>query len=122
MNVDEFVSASEAARMLGVTRQRVSAMIRDGDLPAVHPWPRAVRINRQHLAAWAAGERPVPVHRTATRNYVLYEADVDSIDELSIDQLRALCLRFIGQRRPLWSADEARTWADQMADQLTARS
>lgn len=116
------MSASEAARMLGVSRQRVSAMIRDGDLPALHPWPRAVRIPRAALLAWQGGQRPEPVHRTAARQWVLWEADASSIDELDEVSVRALCRRFIDERRSEWSAEAKREWAAKTARSLVSRS
>lgn len=122
MNLDDYVSASEASRLLGVSRQRVSAMIREGDLPAVHPWPRAVRISRAALDAYLAGDRPPAVHRTAARHWVLYECDVESMDALTSEQLRVALVAFIGERRPRWAMDERRDWASRMADRLAARS
>jgi excisionase family DNA binding protein len=50
---DDYISGAEAASILGVSRQRVSQLVESGDLPAVRPWPRAIRIPRAAVEAWA---------------------------------------------------------------------
>lgn len=122
MNPDDYVSAAEAARMLGVSRQRVSQMIHTGALPGVHPWPRAVRVPRAAIDAWVAGERPKPIHRTAARQYVLFVSEAGSIDMIDRAQLAALCRQFATERRPEWGPGEVRRWADKMADNLLANA
>jgi excisionase family DNA binding protein len=120
MNPDDYLSAAETARVLGVSRQRVSAMITEGDLPAVYPWPRAVRIPRSAVEAWKAGDRPEPVHRTAARHYVLYEGDVMSIDSLSEEEINALCRKFIRERRPNLRPVDIEAWSKSMTATLIA--
>jgi excisionase family DNA binding protein len=118
---EDYLSAAAVARILGVSRQRVSTMVREGDLPAVYPWPRAVRIPRSAVDAWVKGERRVPITRTAARQFVVETAGVATIEQLLLPASRKLCRQFINERRPEWSVSERREWVDDMADYLASR-
>jgi excisionase family DNA binding protein len=122
MSADEWVSASEAARIMGVSRQRVGAMVNEGDLDAVRPWPRAVRIRMSDVAQWMDGHRPLPIHRTACRTYVLEHAGVETFDAVDVDTATRLTSQFIAERRPLWLSERAETYVFQMLPRLLARS
>jgi predicted DNA-binding transcriptional regulator AlpA len=121
VNPDQYVSAAEAARILGVTRQRVSTMVNDGDLPGtVYPWPRAVRIPLASIEAWKAGKRRIPVTRTAARAYVLAAEGAASAEWVSLPKIRKHTRAFIDERRPEWTPVARRAWAYEMADAIAS--
>ena len=50
----EAVGPSEAARLLGIGRNRMRAILASGELPAVRLGPRSIRIPVSALRAWLA--------------------------------------------------------------------
>lgn len=57
----DLLSVPESAELLGVTRQRVLAIIRDGRLVPVIRRPRMTLLHREDVEAYAARRRePVP--------------------------------------------------------------
>jgi excisionase family DNA binding protein len=105
---DDFVNTTEAAEMLGVSRQRVSAMVRDGILPAVRPWPRAVRIARADIAAYLQGDGLPPIHLTAVRGFI------NNSGIVGVRRRKAAIREYIDERRPAWPEAERKAWADTM--------
>jgi excisionase family DNA binding protein len=118
----EYVTAAEAARILGVSRQRVVTMVRDGDLPCIRPWPRQVLIHRDALSAWQAGERREPVTMMAARRFVLDCTEADTVGEVSPSLMADCLIRFIAERRPEWDGPARSDWMTDMAARLHRRS
>lgn len=121
MTKDSHVSASYAARMLGVSRQRVSTMVREGDLPAVRPWGRALLIPRDAIEAWKRGERPPSISTMAVRKFVLDASEADALDSIGPARMNSLCRSFIAQARPNWTRDEQHKWAEAVSARLVGR-
>lgn len=114
MSESEYVSAAEAGRILGVSRQRVSQMLSDGDLPHVKPWPRAVRIPRTAIESWQRGERRMPVTKTAMRSYILASEGVDDLGELDATEISDVCDGYIYTARPEWDEAQKDEWVQEM--------
>lgn len=111
----DYINLTEAADMLGVTRQRLSHMVRDGDIAHIRPWPRSVLVKTTDVEAWQAGERVrQPVHKTAARQYVLDRTEADSVDEVNLHTLHSLLYEFISDRRDDLNSDNRRLWAEGM--------
>ncbi len=109
----------DAANLLGVSRSRVGAMVKEGALPCLRPWPRTVLVKRSAVLAWQAGERPTPVHKTAARQYVVRHNDAESVHALSIGVIKATLREFIEERRD-WEWDIRQRWVEGMAAILMA--
>jgi len=110
LTTEDYVNASEAARMLGVSRQRVAAMVRDDEIDHVRPWPRQVLIPRSAIDAYAHGDRRPPIHKTACRDWILAHERADSIDNIDADRVGQLCVAFIVASRPDWDATSIQNW------------
>ncbi len=57
--VKEWLRVSEAADLLGLTRQRTYELIARGELPAVRIGERSIRVNRPELERFLLEERRV---------------------------------------------------------------
>lgn len=118
---DDYVTAAEAARILGVSRQRVAAMVRDNEIDFVRPWPRQVLIHRVVLDRWMNGDRPVPIHKTACRQWILQREGIDTLDTLNVQYLWNVTREFIDHHRPGWDEQSKNNWATGMHRLLTSR-
>jgi excisionase family DNA binding protein len=118
----EYVNASEAARILGVSRQRVAKMVMNDEIEFVRPWPRQVLIPRIALAGWMRGDRPTPIHKTACRRWILDRENVDNLDALELDYLTELVAVFIAERRPEWDTESKANWCVGMIRLLGGRA
>ena len=105
---EDFVTASEAARLLGVTRQRVANMIRDNELDAVRPWPRTVLIRKADIDAYMQGVRPTPIHKTAVRRWLFMQEGARH--GIPLETLTPLVRRFIAEHRPQWDERSRDNW------------
>ena len=103
---EQYVSAAEAARMLGVSRQRVSHLVNTGDLLSVKPWPGAVRIPVSAINDWQAGVRRPATTKTAAIDYVLSQGG-----ELSVYETLAA---YITGVRPEWDDTRQREWVEDL--------
>jgi excisionase family DNA binding protein len=109
-----WMSIIDAANLLGVSRSRVGAMVKDGGLPCIRPWPRTVLVKRSAVLDWQAGKRPNPVHKTAARQYVVEHCEAESVHALSVGVIKATLHEFIADRRD-WDWDNRQRWVDGMA-------
>jgi excisionase family DNA binding protein len=105
---ETYISASEAARLLGVSRQRVAKMVEDGDLIALRPWPGAIRIPMTAVEDWQAGIRRPGITKTAAMDYLLANGVTDPLT----DQENALHLlaEYIEGVRPEWDEERKEAW------------
>jgi excisionase family DNA binding protein len=115
----DYVSASEAARILGVSRQRVAAMVRDNEIEHFRPWPRHVLIPRHAVESWGRGVRPEPIHKTAVRHWIMGREQVDTLDALTPEYLAELTAVFIDTFRPTWDTQSKANWVTAMTGLLT---
>ena len=92
--------------MLGVTRQRVSALIANGDLISVRPWPGAVRIPMSAVEDWQAGVRRPAITKTAAVNYILAQGGEMPVSET--------LYAYITGARPEWEEDRREEWVNDM--------
>jgi len=114
----EYVSLSEAARILGVSRQHIRTLTVDGKIEAIRPWPHTTLVRRSDVEAWKRGERPAPTHKTAVRGYLLGRTEASSVAEISPELAFDLCYAFITDRRETWDQEDRTAWATGMAEQL----
>ena len=56
-NIYDYITVSQAAVMLGVSRQRVNQLIQAGRLKSYQVGPKAVLVERQSVEAWHRGKR-----------------------------------------------------------------
>lgn len=113
------VTALEAARMLGVTRNRVYALVNKGQLPGIRPWPYHLLIPRQaveeRVATRPTFSRPAgSIASTALRNFVAMRIEDDPA-EATPATVETLAFEFITQQRPEWTAQERRDYAATMS-------
>lgn len=115
------VTALEAARMLGVTRNRVYALVNKGQLPGIRPWPYHLLIPRQAVEERVANTSRVPFSRpvgsiasTALRNFVAMRIEDDPA-EATPAIVKDLAYEFITQQRPEWSAQARHDYAATMS-------
>lgn len=119
LDTDEWTTASEAARILGVSAQRVAKMAtEDGSLDACHPWPRVFLIGRSSLEAWMTGERQGRILPADARRFVLKHTGHTSIHLADPGDVEGWLLGFIIDARPRWSGERQREWATEMAGRL----
>lgn len=118
---DDYVTASEAARIIGVSRQRVAAMIRANQITHVRPWPRQVLIPRSALTAWMDGKRPPAIHKKAVADWIIAREGVTLIELFDLDYLRALIRMFIDEARPEWDDTSKDNWVEGMHTLLVSR-
>jgi excisionase family DNA binding protein len=121
MLTDDYVTASEASRILGVSRQRVATMVRENEIDHVRPWPRTVLIPRSALDAWMHGQRPAPIHKTACRHWILEREQCERIDMIDPEYLGQLVALFISTFRPEWDDTSKRNWCIGMLSMLMRR-
>jgi excisionase family DNA binding protein len=62
--VAELLTVEELAALLRVERKTAYALVRDGKVPGVHRFGRAIRIHRGSVVAWLAGQSGDPPRRT----------------------------------------------------------
>lgn len=116
IDTSQWLTLSEAARILGVTHQRVFTMAEEGSLDIIRPWPRVALVSRQSVTAWLQGER---LHRTdigQAREW-LRERGVDPHREAAV-QTEGEMLAFIHHYRPRWDDARQREWAQRMTHRL----
>jgi Helix-turn-helix domain len=103
---EQYVSAAQAARILGVSRQRVSQLVTRGDILSVKPWPGAVRIPMTAITDWQEGRRRPATTKTAAIDYVLsQQGEMPVYDTLAA---------YITGARPEWDDDRQIAWVDEM--------
>lgn len=119
--IEDYVTASEAARILGVSRQRVGAMVRDGEIEHVRPWPRQVLIRRSALREWQRGNRQQPIHKTACRHWIIEREGIQGLDTLNPQYLWNVVREFIDNHRPDWDETSKNNWTNGMHGLLMRR-
>lgn len=107
---EQYVTASEASRILGVSRQRIATMVRDDEIEHIRPWPRQVLIPLRAVQAWAEGERRIPIHKTAVRNWIIGYDAAESIDAMEPERVGQLCMEYIKSHRPEWDDQSKTNW------------
>ena len=120
MNIDsdEFVTLSEAARLLGVSPQRVDTLADRGLLDVVRPWPYVTLIGRRSIAARLAGEQVTRIDTGNTRRWLRTARGDDVVEPYETrDYLRD----FIETARPYWDNGRKDLWALNMASTLATR-
>jgi excisionase family DNA binding protein len=105
---ETYVSSAEAARMLGVSRQRVTKMVEDGDVIALRPWPGAVRIPMSSIEDWQAGIRRPGISKTAALDYLLNNEIIDPLADQ--DATVRILAEYIEGARPEWDDDRKDQW------------
>lgn len=118
LETEEWVTGSEAARLLSVTPQRVMTMADDGLLEVTRPWDRVALIRRRSIADWLAGNRPARIQPYDARRWLLKRYDVGSVQEININVVRDALLEFVMDARPRWTKVRQDLWALEMADRL----
>lgn len=93
-NETEYVSLSEAAELLGVSKPTVSRWIRDGHLPAQRIGPRTLRIRRGDLRR---AERPARRRGRLYDGYVYIQGDGVDQEEV-IRELARLRAEMLAER------------------------
>ena len=122
LETDEWVTVSEAGRLLDVSHQRVQQMAdEDGTLDIVRPWPRVTLIGRLSLAEWLAGKRPPRIRPSDGKAYVLEHAEQPTLAAVNINVARDLLREFIGEARPRWTNLRLDLWALNTASTLYHR-
>ena len=112
----DWVTASEAARLLGCSHQRVSQLIDEGSVDSIRPWPYVTLIGRRSIAQRMAGQRQDRISVYEARRYIR-DLDADTSD---LDLMRDSLREFIAQRRPRWEPQRLDLWALTMAQRLLA--
>jgi len=119
INADEWTTASEAARLLGVSSQRIIRMAdEDGSLDVIRPWPHVTLVGRRSLAAWLAGARQERIGPANARRWLLKQCQAAQVQEIDIDVARDRLRDFIEQARPRWTPVRKDLWALEMAGTL----
>lgn len=118
IETDDWTTASESARILGVSHQRVMQMAKEGSLRVARPWPHVLLIERVSLAEWVAGKRLTRIHPAAVRKYVLARTGTRHVYDADIDTVRDLTRAFIAEHRPRWIESRKDLWALDMASHL----
>lgn len=118
IDTEEWVTGSEAARLLDVTPQRVMNMADDGLLDVIRPWDRVALIGRRSIAEWLAGERPARIQPFDARRWLLKRYGVATVQEININIVRDALLEFVMDARPRWAKVRQDLWALEMADRL----
>ena len=137
IETDDWVTESEAARLLGLTASRVGQMVNQGLLEALRPWPGVGLIARRSVAERAAGEPAARVSRGTAMRWIAARhavaghsvrpdritADIDRVvTGLDRKALRSELYEFITEARPHWNESRRQTWvADLAARILTGR-
>lgn len=116
----EWTTASEAARLLGISHQRVLVLGDEGTIDVLRPWPRVALVSLASIAARQAGERAARVMPADARRDVLRRAGVRSIHELTEGDIEGHLVAFITDARPLWDTERCNAWATDMAQRLLA--
>jgi excisionase family DNA binding protein len=118
---DEYVTAAEAARILGVSRQRVVTLVRKGDINVIRPWPRQVLIRRSDVDAWKAGGRRPSITLPAVREYLTECTDEPNAADVSAGLIATCLVSFIRDRRPEWDAARCDEWIETTTRRLARR-
>lgn len=117
-DTDAWTTASEAARLLDVSPQRVQQMADDGIINVLRPWPHVSLVSRRSIAEWLAGDRPEPIRPRDARLWMLKHLGVDDVQRLDIDTVRDEMRAFIEFARPLWDSQRKDLWALSTAPRL----
>ena len=115
---DRWVTASEAARLLRCSPQRVLTMTEEGSVDALRPWPRVLLIGRESIASWLAGYRPPRIAVSDARRYICKRNEVSDVQTLDLDEVRDQLRAFIADARPRWESPRCDLWALDMAGKL----
>jgi len=121
MNIetDEWITAGEASRLLGVSQERIRAMgNEDGSLERISPWPRVSLISRASVEDRLAGVRQVRIGPPQARRWALKRMGIETLGNADIDELRDVLLDFIMESRPRWAKVRQDLWALDMASRL----
>lgn len=115
----EWTTASEAARLLGVSSQRVFVMADDdGSLDVLRPWPRVTLISRKSIATWMSGQRQLSTRPADAKRWLLKRTQVDDLHALHIDVIRDEMREYIEIARPRWTHKRKDLWALETAYKL----
>lgn len=117
LRIEDWTTGAEAARLMGLSRQRVGQMADEGVLEAVRPWPQVQLISRRSVAEWLAGgkERMLPIVPMEIRRYVGRHTGGLTPRTIPRDRLEDLVGAFITERRPRWTPQRRDLWALEQA-------
>lgn len=119
IETDEWMTASEASRLLGVTHTRIAAMAdEDGSLDIIRPWPRMSLVSVASVTAWQGGARQPRIQPAQVRKWLLARMRAATVQELDIDVVRDEVRDFIEEARPRWADGKKDLWALDMASHL----
>lgn len=107
----KYVRSSEAARIMGVSAQRVGAMIRQGDLKAVRPWPGATLVARAEIEAYLSREALPAITITELRRELTDRTEEQHVEHIAPELAESIALEFIRERRPRWAPERQGEWA-----------
>src|SRR5262245_3669115 len=102
IDTDQWCTASEAARLLGVSTQRVYAMADEGLLEAVRPWPMVRIVKRESVAARISEGSAEPLTVAGARRWVLTHGGGQLPSTLDAEVLRDLVRSYVEKMRPAW--------------------
>ena len=115
---EAWTTASEAARLLGVTPQRVLTMADEGTIDVLRPWPRVALISMASVQARLDGERAERIMPADARRFVLARFGADSVHTLRPEDVQASLNLFIEGARPRWDLARRLRWAAGMTGRL----
>jgi hypothetical protein len=118
LETTEWTTTSEAARLLGVSTQRVAAMADEGLLDIQRPWPHTALIGRRSLAERLAGTRPERIAPADARRWLLKRSGAKTVQEIDVNDVRDRLRDFIEETRPRWDNSRKDLWALNMASKL----
>lgn len=119
IDTDEWITAGEASRLLGVSQERIRAMgNEDGSLERISPWPRVSLISKASVEDRLAGVRQVRIGPPQARRWALKRMGVESLEHADLGALQDLLLDFIMESRPRWDKVRQDLWALDMASRL----
>jgi hypothetical protein len=130
LETDDWMTTSEAAKMLGLTASRVSQMANTGLLEVAHPWPgirviarqsvveqaqrrtKDIRLSRGSAMRWIAARHSVVGH-PVRRDRIT--ADIKGvIASLDPTALRSELSEFMTEARPDWTEARRTFWAENL--------
>jgi len=116
--ITEHMTVREAADELGVSTQRVYKMIKDGNLPAVRPWPHSVFIPRDAVESHS-NRTAEPITIAECKRYISERTSGRDVRSIGGEDLFDLCFEFINERRTM-GLDGSRNWAAAMSTRLVS--
>jgi hypothetical protein len=118
IETDEWVQAAEAARLLRVSRQRISMMAIEGIIETISPWDKLTLVSRRSVAERLAGAKPDPIRPRDARIWLFKRYEVTSMQDMLLPDVQDDMLAFIRWARPHWDQLRQERWALDTAPKL----